>query len=78
VKRAIAGKPVRNPRKKPAGEVEIPAAIDALVKANLEKARTWQRHVREQLQGYFARRLAVTGFVSDGKSAHYLLDLYEN
>ncbi len=78
VKRAIAGKPVRNPRKKPAGEVEIPAAVDALVKANFEKARTWQRHVREQLQEYFARRLAVTGFVSDGKSTHYLLDPYEN
>jgi hypothetical protein len=39
----------------------------------------YQRHPeREQLQEYFARRLAVTGFVSSGKSTHYLLDPYEN
>jgi predicted GNAT superfamily acetyltransferase len=78
VRRAIAGKPVRNVRKKPAGEVEIPAAIDALLRGDVEKARWWQRRVREQMQGYFARGLAVTGFVSKGRSAHYLLDPYEN
>jgi predicted GNAT superfamily acetyltransferase len=78
VKRAIAGRSVRDARKKPAAEVEVPAAIEAVVKSNVEEARRWQVRVREQLQAGFARKLVVTGFVSDQNSAHYLLDPYEN
>lgn len=78
VELAIEGKPVRNPRRKPAGEVEVPVAIDNLVKTNLEAARAWQRRVRDQLQEYFVRKLTVTGFSCDGESACYWLDSYEN
>ena len=78
VELAIAGKPVRNPLKKAAGEVEVPVAIDNLVKTNLEKVRACQRRVRGQLQEYFVRKLAVTGFTCDEKSAYYWLDPYEN
>ncbi len=78
VNRALAGKPVRNPRKKPARVVEIPTDVDALIKKNIEEARTWQGRVREQLQSCFGEKLAITGFTHDKESAHYLLEAYEN
>jgi predicted GNAT superfamily acetyltransferase len=78
VKRALAGKPVRNPRKKPAQVVEIPTDIDALIRENLGEARTWQDRVRDLLQQAFSDKLAVTGFTYDPNAAFYLLDPYEN
>jgi predicted GNAT superfamily acetyltransferase len=78
VQRAITGRKVRDSRKKPAAQVEIPTAVEAVVKSNPEEARKWQTRVREQLQACLVRKLAVTGFVSDQDSAHYLLDPYEN
>ena len=78
VKRALAGKPARNLRQKPARVVEIPTEIDALIRGNIEEARTWQGRVRELLQHSFADKLVITGFARDEKSAHYLLDAYEN
>ena len=78
VKRALAGKPVRNSRQKPRRVVEIPTDVDALIKGNIEEARTWQGRVRENLQSCFGEKLAITGFTHDGKSAHYILDIYEN
>jgi predicted GNAT superfamily acetyltransferase len=78
VKRALAGRPVRNPRKKPAQVVEIPPNIDALIRENIAEARSWQGRVRELFEQYFAAKLMVTGFVHDQKSARYLLDTYED
>ena len=78
VKRAMAGKPVRNPRKKPAQVIKIPAEIDLLIRDNLEEARAWQGRVRETFERAFATRLVVTGFARDGQSPYYLLDTHEN
>ena len=78
VKRALVGKPVRNTRKQPARMVEIPIDIDALIRTNIAEARTWQERVRNLLQQCFRDKLAITCFSHDEKSAHYLLDAYEN
>ena len=78
VKRALAGKPVRNPRKKPARIIEIPAEIDRLIRENIAEARAWQVRVRELFEQCFAAKLMVTGFAHGEKSAQYLLDPYEN
>jgi len=78
VRRAIAGRSVRNSRKKPAAQVEIPPAFESMVKSNFAEARKWQARARDELQACFARKLAVTGFIADQNSAHYLLDPYEN
>jgi predicted GNAT superfamily acetyltransferase len=78
VKRALAGKPLRSARKKPAGVVEIPNDIDALLRANIKQARAWQERVRNLLRQCFDEKLAITGFSHDENSAHYLLDAYEN
>jgi predicted GNAT superfamily acetyltransferase len=78
VKRALAGKPVRNPRKKPAQVVEIPIDVDALIGANIGEARAWQARIRNLLLECFKDKLVITGFAHNEKSAHYLLDTYEN
>jgi predicted GNAT superfamily acetyltransferase len=78
VKRALAGKPARRSQEKPAAVVEIPANIDQLTRSNPQKARQRQLVVREQLQEFFAHKLAITGFEYDAKSARYLLDPYED
>ncbi len=78
VKRAIAGKPVRNPREEPARVVEIPIEIDALIRTSIEEARSWQERVRDLFQQYFADKLVVTGFAHNEETAHYLLEPYEN
>ncbi|MGO8791074.1 MAG: GNAT family N-acetyltransferase [Terriglobia bacterium] len=78
VKRAIAGKPVRDPRRKPSREVEIPIDIDDLIRSSIDEARSCQERVRGLFQQYFEHKLVVTGFAHDEKSAHYLLEPYEN
>ena len=78
VKRAVAGKPPRDNRMKPAAEVEIPPDIDQLIQSNPREARRRQLAVRRQLQRLFAHKLAITGFEYDVKSARYLLDSYED
>jgi predicted GNAT superfamily acetyltransferase len=78
VKRALAGKAVRNPRKSPAQVVEIPIDVDALIRANIEEARTWQERVRNELTRCFKDKLVITGFARNETFAHYLLDTYEN
>jgi len=78
VKRAMEGKPPRRSREKPAAIVEIPANIDQLAQSNPLEARRRQVDVREQLQEFFAQKLAITGFEYDVRSARYLLDPYED
>jgi predicted GNAT superfamily acetyltransferase len=78
VKRAMAGKPPRRSQEKPAAVVEIPANIDQVMRSNPQQARQRQLAVRQQLQEFFAHKLAITGFEYDGKSARYLLDPYED
>ena len=78
VNRAVAGKPPRGSKGKPAAVVEIPANIDQLMQSNPREARRRQLAVREQLQEFFARNLAITGFEYDLRSARYLLDPYED
>lgn len=78
VKRAIAGKAVRDPLRKPSRVVEIPAEIDALIRTNIAEARSWQERVRSLFQQYFEDKLVVTGFARNEKSARYLLEPYEN
>jgi predicted GNAT superfamily acetyltransferase len=74
VRRALAGKPSRAARRKPAAEVVIPGDIECLKKAHPAEAQAVQTSVREQLQECFARKLAVTGFALEGATARYLLD----
>lgn len=78
VMRAIAGKPARNQRRKPAREIEIPMDVDALIRTTIDEARAWQQRVRALFQDCFDQRLVVTGFIHSEKSAHYLLEAYEN
>lgn len=78
VKRAMAEKQPRSSKEKPAAAVEIPADIDRMVQSDPGKARERQLAVREQLQELFAKKLVITGFEYDGKSARYLLDPYED
>ena len=78
VKRAMAGKPPRGGEGKPAAVVEIPANIDHLIQSNPQEARRRQLVVRAQLQEFFARKLAITGFEYDLRSARYFLDPYED
>ena len=78
VRRALAGKPPRGSKAKPAAAVEIPVDIDHLRESNPAEARRRQMGVRRQLQEFFAQKLAVTGFEFDVRSARYLLDRYED
>jgi predicted GNAT superfamily acetyltransferase len=78
VKRALAGKPPRGSKKRPAAVVEIPANIDRVRRSNPQEARRRQLAVRAQLLEFFAHKLAITGFEYDGHSARYLLDSYED
>lgn len=78
VTRALAGQPPRDPGKKAASEIEIPASIDAWVKQDPENARKVQSRVREDFQRCFAHDLTVTGLVLNTNSAYYLLDSHEN
>ena len=78
VTRALASQPARDPGRKAAGEIEIPAAIDDWIKQDPENARKVQTRVREEFQRCFAQDLTVTGFVLNTKSAYYLLDSHEN
>jgi predicted GNAT superfamily acetyltransferase len=63
---------------KPEARVEIPANIDQMRRSNPREARQRQLAVRRQLQELFAQNLAITGFDYDVKSAHYLLEPYED
>jgi len=78
VRRAMGGKPPRPAGLAPAAVVEIPADLDQLRQSSRAEARRLQLAVRAQLQKFFARKLAVTGFEFDVKSARYLLDPYED
>jgi predicted GNAT superfamily acetyltransferase len=78
VKRALAGKSPRRSQEKPAAVVEIPTNIDQLVRSNPQEAHQRQLAVRQQLQDFFAHKLAITGFEYGVKSARYLLDPYED
>jgi predicted GNAT superfamily acetyltransferase len=78
VKRALAGKSPRDSKVKPEARVEIPANIDQMRRSSPREARQRQLAVRRQLQELFAQNLAITGFDYDVKSAHYLLEPYED
>jgi len=78
VKRAMARKPPRRSKADPAARVEIPVDIDQLRQSNPQEARRRQLAVGEQLQEFFAQKLAITGFEYDVRSARYLLDPYED
>lgn len=78
VKRALAGKPPRAPRMKPAATVEIPADIERLAERKPSQAGAIQRRVRAELLKHFARGLVITGLEQDKTVFRYLLDRYEN
>ncbi len=78
VKRALAGKPPRSARKKPARTVEIPLEIRKLADERPDEAKAIQERVREELLGAFARNLAITGFERDDRSYRFLLEKYED
>jgi predicted GNAT superfamily acetyltransferase len=78
VGRALAGKPPRAARKKPAAEILIPGDIESLKKSRPSEAQAVQAAVRAQFEKHFAHQLAVTGFVLEGTKARYLLDPYED
>lgn len=78
VKRALAGKPVRPAKKKPARAVEIPLDISKLADERPEEARAIQLRVRAQLLDAFAHKLAVTGFERDERYYRFLLEKYED
>ena len=59
--------------------IEIPIDIDALIRTNIEEARAWQAaHPRLNFKRVLTDKLVVTGFAHNEKSAHYLLEAYEN
>jgi predicted GNAT superfamily acetyltransferase len=74
VRKALSGKPPRNPGRKPAAEVNIPLDLDALLESNPAEAQTCQAAVRAQIEKCFAQNLVITGFAYDGTSALYFLD----
>ena len=74
VRRALAGKPPRATRRRPAAEVIIPSDIESLKESRPAEARAVQTAVREQIQECFARKLAITGFALEGATGRYLLD----
>jgi predicted GNAT superfamily acetyltransferase len=78
VRRALAGKPPRSARRRPAAVVEFPASIGRLAGRNPREARAVQRRVCESLIKCFARGWAITGFQRDGRVCRYFLDPYED
>jgi len=78
VKRALAGKPARISRRKPAVQVEIPSGFAHLAEKHPAEAKAQQSSVREQLQRHFAHGLAITGFARHEPACRYLLDEYED
>ena len=78
VKRAIAGKPVRNPVREPQCVIEIPDEIDTLIRQNFAEAQAWQQRVRDLFQQSFAAKLVVTGFSRKDNASLYLLERHEN
>ena len=78
VRRALAGKPPRSPRRKPARVVEIPMNVGKLAEECQGDAYGIQQRVREELLEAFARKLAITGFERDDRAYRFLLEKYEN
>lgn len=74
VKRALARKKLRPARKAASAIVAIPRDLDLLVSRKSARAREWQASVRAQLQDYFARGLAITGFEIAEAEARYILE----
>ncbi len=74
VKRAIAGKPPRDPQAKPVAQVEIPADMKSWADDHPREARAAQAKVRMRLTGLFRRGLVITGFAFDGPQGLYQLD----
>lgn len=74
VKRALAGKPPRRLRAKPAARVSVPADFGSLVESQPEEAFARQAAIREELQGCLVQGLVVTGFVIEEGEGRYLLD----
>jgi predicted GNAT superfamily acetyltransferase len=77
VKRALAGKPERNRKSGEAAEVVIPCDFASLAEACPEEARARQSAVRQELEKYFARGLAIIGFAVEGPLGRYMLDRYD-
>ncbi len=77
-KRALAGKPPRSAKKKPARAVEVPLEIGKLAEERPGDAKAIQRRVREELLAAFARKLAITGFERGERAYRFLLEKYEN
>jgi predicted GNAT superfamily acetyltransferase len=74
VERALADKPTRPARRKPAAVVPVPPAFSSLAETQPVEARKLQQEVSRQLRAHFAQGLAITGFVPDNDGGSYLLD----
>jgi len=74
VKRALAGKPSRPSKRKPAATVSIPADFSSLAAAEPAQARELQQEASRQLRGHFARGLAITGFLPETGGGSYVLE----
>lgn len=74
VKRALAGKPPRKLKAKPAAKVSVPVDFGALVKSQPGEALARQAAVREELQQCLVQGLVVTGFAVEDGEGRYLLD----
>ena len=74
VERALAGKPSRLAKRKPAATVSIPPDFSSLADTQSTEARQLQQEVSGQLREHFARGLAITGFVPEKGGGSYVLD----
>jgi predicted GNAT superfamily acetyltransferase len=77
VRRALAGKPPRAPKKGPSATVEVPLDIGKLARSHPKEARAVQQRIRDTLLQHFKRHLAITGFEKDARSYRFLLETYE-
>jgi predicted GNAT superfamily acetyltransferase len=78
VRRALAGKPIRNAHKKPAAEIAVPANFESLLRLNREYAIALQRFIAAEFTKHFHSGLQVTWLEQNKKETRYILDPYED
>lgn len=78
VRRAVAGKPPTPLTRKKVVRVSIPKDFNGSVDVSFGKAKAVQSSLRERLQGLFAKRFAITGFIQEGEKPEYVLTRYED
>lgn len=78
VPRALKGQTPWRSRDKLIAEVPIPSDIGSLLQSHPKRASAEQARVRNALQSYFARGLAITAFAADTHGTRYLIGPYED